>query len=145
MTEKLKFELKVGFDIAKGGEKEDAEYLSITAPSNKVIQHVSILDEEMFKAVMTFTNHNKSDSKNNEGQAAKEETFDGSEIVMMLGAGKADLGKCFKALSQILCVTCTVNDTTPFTSYMFVKMSYIETKRLLGEYIKFFLNSSQII
>jgi hypothetical protein len=138
MIEKLEFQLVDGFKIAKGGEEIDAETLSISSPTNKVIKYVSILDNELHKAMFNMAQKNISSTEKQD----TETEIDGSDIIMALSGGDADLVKCYDCLEKILPLTCFVNDTIPFTTHMYSKMNYKDTKNLLGEYLKFFLGTS---
>jgi len=139
--EKLKYDLKEKFNLAKKGDMEEANFLVVNAPSNKVINHVSFIDREVNKAIMTFSKDQIVDSAKRPDVPENQE-ISSEELLMALQAGNGNMEKCYGALKQILISSCMVDETIPFTSSMYEKMHYQDTKSLLGEYIKFFLTSS---
>lgn len=138
----LKYELKTKFKIANKGEQKDASFLQITAPANNVINHVSVLDREFNKALLSFSKINSDLVKNNKtDNEITEKDISGNELIMMLQAGGGDLKECYESLKSILLLTCFVDGQIQFTSSMFEKMDYQDTKALLGEYLKFFFGT----
>ena len=142
----LKYELKEPFDIHEKGELVQAKFIEINGPSNLVLRHVSVLDAEMNKAIFKFARMEKEKTSSrveeSENESTEKHELSGSDILMALNGSGGDVGKCYDSLKSILKLSCFVNANVQFTGSMFDKMSYIDTKEILGEYLKFFLASS---
>ena len=136
----LKYDLKDPITFTRGGESEEGKTLEITAPLNDVWKHTSKLDSEVNKAFMSFQSSFKSPNTTQDKAESKESS--GDDIAQMISMGGANMDVCFPALCAILEKTCKIEGTTAFTSGMFNKMSYRDTRSLMGSYIKFFLVSS---
>jgi len=132
----MNYELKTSFKYAKGGDNEDATFLDISSPSNKVIKHVTLIEKQLFKAI------NNVAKETDEQRGSKDEKVRGEDLIMALASGDANLEKCYEAFKQILTASCSINGDDKFKVEHFERMSYADTKCLLGEYISNFLFTS---
>jgi len=137
--EKFEHEFKDHLEIAAKGEKLKAETFHLPAPSNYVIGHVTVLDQEFSKAMLKIAEQ--------EGAGAEEkENADvaASEIILMMSAGGSNLSACYSAMEKIIIKQGKINSEYPVNKVIFDKMSYRDTKEILGGYIKDFLYSSLV-
>lgn len=136
---KFVYEFKDHFEVAIKGEKVKAETIHLPAPSNLVLKHITVLDQEFSKSMMKI-----SESKGESTESDKEHKISGQEVFMMMSAGGANLSACFEALKQICMKQGGINNEVLTTTAIFEKMSFQDTKELLGGYINLFLFSSLV-
>lgn len=125
-------------EIAAGKEKEKAETLTLPSPSNYVIGHVTVLDQEFGKAMLKMADQAQEQEQKDKGEVS------GKEIFMLLSAGGANLKSCFDAIKQICIKQGKINKHQKITDHIFNEMSYDDTKAVLGGYINDFLFSSLV-
>lgn len=135
----MEYLLKDSFEVSQSGEKVDAEKISIPAPNNLVLKDITVIDSEFNAAIMAMSKNVSGDQKQEE-----EKEPSGKDLVLMLSGSKADMAKCYVALRNIMVKQGKINESISVTEHIFNKMSFQDTKLLLGEYIKDFLYSSLV-
>lgn len=151
MTEQFKteftYEFKIPFKYAYKGELIEAKKITIKSPNNIVKNFVTKIDEQRLIA-----SKNWQDKMNIIVEDKKEDTkteLQESDIVEFIGSGGGNFNICFEALRDILksgnenSPVALLDDETKVTSPLFDNFSYIDTKNILGGYIKNFLLSSR--
>lgn len=129
----MQYNFKVPFQVADSGKMIDATSISITSPTNQVCEFVSNIDTEFSNAILAISEKTKDKEQKNETQVS------GKDFVMIMNATKCDMKKCFYSLREILKKNGKINGTILVTDSIFDKISYDDTKGMLGEYIKDFL------
>ena len=149
-------ELKKTFDYefagdlsyVKDGEQKKAVMLSIKAPTNRNIDDVLVLEQELAKSQMNILSTLKESlgeggieklSKMRDDVDDSEESQNTREsILQQLMGGGADVKKCMNALKKILLSnpngsTAFVDESTKLTETIYNDFSFIDTKNILGE------------
>lgn len=151
------YEFKIPFKYHSKGELVDATLITVKAPSNKVGKFLYIIENERGKAVRYLQDRqDKIDQPNTNAivddivdENGAEAEIKESDVVDLLSAAGSDLGRCFDALKGILTAgnndnpVAVINNEERVTDGIFDKMSYNDTKSLLGRYILDFLSTSQ--
>ena len=143
MQKKLNYELREKFEVALKGESVEVDSIEMSAPTNQIVDYVTILDNEFNKAIFQMSQMEVKEESRQENDVETE--ISSQSILMALSGAKTDLRKCHDALKNILIKTAWVKNgetRIKFESGMYNKMSYNDTKNLLGEYLKFFLSIS---
>lgn len=160
MTEQYKtefvYEFKIPFEYACRGEMVTAKKITIKSPNNMVKMFTSEIDKQRLMAARIWqqninTNENDIQANNTQNVDNGEQEIDNDSIIEFIGSGGGDLNACFEALRNILksgneqYPVAVLDDETKVTSPLFDKFSYIDTRNILGGYIKNFLRSSGLI
>ncbi len=136
---KFIYEFKDHFELSIGSEKVQAENIELPAPNNVVLKYITIIDQEFNKAVLKMTSISGEQSNKEEKD---DEEPSGKELFMMLSAGGANMLECFNAFQRICILQAKINGKSGMTESLFKKLSFNDTKELLGGYIANFLYSS---
>lgn len=162
MIKEFTYTLKTPFEYHNSGELTEAQTLTIKAPTNKVIDHVALIEQEVSKSEFNLITNLKSiygedkfEKLSKDATESVKEKKEESEkvtadaILSQMFSNNADMKKCFFALKEILSSgnkekpVCKVDDTEKFTKPMWEEMTFEDTKELLGEYIVNFITASR--
>ena len=136
------YKLKTPFEYGEKGEMKEAKDLHVTAPNNRVLHEVSIIEKVVYKAFSDV-------SKDAVASAAEETTkkatdLKGSDVITAMLVSGADLRNCYDAFKKILLAgACKVNNEAALNEVLYNKMNTNDTKGLLGEYIVNFMPAFQ--
>lgn len=128
------------FEIASGNEKVKAETLTLPSPSNYIIGHVTVIDQEFSKAMIKMSEL----SGGSESKADDDAKVTGKEMVMMLSSSGANMKACYDAIQKICIKQGMINGEQKVTQVIFDRMAFEDTKEILGGYINDFLFSSLV-
>jgi hypothetical protein len=150
--EKITHTLIKSFNYAYSGEQVSATSITIKAPSNNIMQHVGILEQEVASSFMNLKDKLKDEieeSKKNEDGKQQEDTNESAiQILLMITGTGANLVKCMLAFREILCAgnttspICLIDEQEKMIKPIFDKMSTLDTKIMLGRYITNFIVAS---
>lgn len=161
MVEEFIYVLKNGFKYAKDGEMAVAREVRVSAPSNKVLRQVNIIEQEFEKSQLRLLTSFKDAIGEKAFEKLLEDKGPGAtadesqkkttpeEAVKNFYSGDADLEKCYAALKDILCSgneanpTAVIDGITKFTRPLFDEMTPSDTKGILGGYVVNFIIASQ--
>ena len=143
----------------KNGQDAIAETITVFAPTNKILQEISIIEQQM--SIANFNSSkmlreslgdvmfNKLISERDTTAKDEVKESDYESVLSTLYSGGADVMKCFTALKSILTLRvdgknfAMVDETERMTSSIFDNMTPNDTKALLGKYIINFITASQ--
>jgi hypothetical protein len=163
------YEFQDELSYSKDGKEAQAETLTVYAPTNKVLNEVTIIEQEYKKAEMKMgqmqidlmgkdglENLKKEIAAEKENSAelkeSKEILAKPEHIIETLYSGGADVMKCFKCLEHILTLKLSgkpfsILDESEgkgekMTSPIFEAMTPLDTKSILGQFISTFIIAS---
>ena len=138
----MEYQIKDKFQVARKGEMEDAEVIKIPAPTSKIFKHVSVLDQEIGKALKENVNN---ELVADDSPKDKEEIeTSGSDLIFAMTASGFNLEKAFGAFSWILKLGgASLNETIRIEQPIIDKISYRDMKSMIGEYVENFLFTSR--
>lgn len=134
------YEFRKPFKVAEKGESTEAVTISVPAPSNFVLKHVTVIDREFNKALMAMSKNNPQTKEEPE----EGESVEAKEIIILLNAYGADMEACYNALKWIIKLSGRINELVSVTDHLYNKIDYNDMKLILGGYIENFLFSSQV-
>ena len=103
--ERFTYEFKEHFEIAVGGEKQKAEKISLPCPNNAILQHITVLDQEFSKALLKISGHEQDENADKKDS----EEMKGSDVVMLMSAGGANMKACYDAMKKIIRIQGRIN------------------------------------
>jgi hypothetical protein len=156
MEKSFKYEFINELEYDFNGDKAIAEYVEIMAPSNRLRLHTTVIEcaymsaaeSQQHKLVsampeekLTALMNSAKETKENEINEEKQTPF---QIVnnMLANLDAKKMNAVYNALEMILKDTAMIDGNTKFGSALFSKMSFEDTKNLLGEYIDIFFTVS---
>ena len=132
--------------------------LSVKAPTNKNMDDVLVIEQELAKSQMNIISSlkeslgsdgvEKLSKMRDEVESVEEESTKESILQQLLG-GNADVKKCMRSLKNILLskpngpMAC-IDENIQLTETIFNDFSFLDTKNILGEYILNFLLTSPV-
>lgn len=163
MVKSFKYDFINELEYDYNGDKKIAEYIEITAPSNKQRLYTTVIEcaylnssESSQHRLMTMMPEEKILSVINSVKNAEEiekesekliENQTGQQIVNMIMSNieAKKMNAVFDAFEMILKDSAKLDGLSKFGSALFEKMSNEDTKNMLGEYINnFFVTSRQV-
>ena len=148
MSNNFTHELKKPFSIHKGGESTEAFSITIEAPTNKIISFVAVIEQEVKKSELATMALYKNavgeaafEKMRIEAEGKRESVQPENNIVDQLVTG-GEINKCYIALQEIMRESATI-DGIKMTQPLWLKMSPVDTKLILGAYIQNFIVTSQ--
>lgn len=154
--DKFKYELKVPFSYSNGGEEAFAEYLTIYAPNNKVLDHVTFLESVHAKGVRAMAKDNDDTEDNTKvdevknklaQQTPEEAKASRHQMDTLILTQSGEYSKTYIALKAILCsqangrATCSIDDRIAMTPVLFDSMSTMDSKGVLLDYYANFIDT----
>lgn len=156
MLKSFKYEFIDELEYDYHGDTKIAEFIEVTAPNNKIKLYRSTIEcayghaskESQFRLIGAMPQGllDKYINNNNLNDAVDEAEQSTQDIVDLLTSNLDEkrINSVYDALEMILRESAIIDGHTPFGSALFNKMSFTDTKNLLGEYIKnFFVTSRQ--
>ena len=140
MTEII-YELKTPFDYALKGEKVDASFISITAPSFKQIDKVAPIKQlftEAISVVMKAETEDEAEQEQADGD--EKEGMTGAQCIQVLYRSSVDVTKVFLYAEQLFkSGVALIDGETKLTTPLMEKMSLQDFEGLVGAYIANFI------
>lgn len=152
------YDLKIPVDVSVKGKFVSAQSIEVFAPNNSVFSDVNIIDveynrsqAEASKSVsLTFKELTPEQIKafDKLSRTKSKETFNPESLVNDMIKNGADVEKCVGALKSILTkqingkAMCNI-DVEPMLDLHFESLSFVDTKNILGLYIRNFLDASR--
>lgn len=133
------YELKESFKYAKGGEQEDASFISLTAPTFKQIDKVAPIKQAFMSAITGLQ-----DNVSPETEAPKDDSeITGSQCIQLMYSWAGDLTKVFLHAEQLFkSGVALVDGETKLTTPLMEKMQVSDFEGLVGAYIANFIAPS---
>ena len=144
----FRYDLKQPFSYSCGGDQKEATHLIIYAPTNKVMQYISVIEKEYNKALFELQEKMGDKLEESREKSTVTQDTDSSEMTSMLVSAFGDLMNCYNALKKILGYKqgqngmCYIDGVEPMTEALVESMGVADTKLLLGKYIENFISTS---
>lgn len=133
------YELKSSFKYAKGGEQEDANFISLTAPTFKQIDKVTPI-KQAFMSAITGIQDSALASSEVEGDNTE---ITGEQCIQLMYHWSGDLTSVFLHAEQLFkSGVALVDGETKLTTPLMEKMQVVDFEGLVGEYIANFIAPS---
>ena len=131
MLSEFNFELSTPIMYDSGGEKVEASFIALKAPTKKQMQHNIALKEAFFKAVK-----NIDDGPGNPEASAKDTKPSGQDIIDMLYMGGIEMHKVLlSAIELFKSGVAQVEGTVNLTQPLIDTMTQDDLEAMTGEYI----------
>lgn len=143
----FEFTLESEIKYHKGPEEITSFSLLMKAPGVVHAKWCNKLIKGFFSGAQKMSDNNKdkvvAPSAPSPAATESESDIDANAIIMAITVGCDDMDGVFDAFKQLVCFStssvCLIDNTQPMMESIYSKLSYNDTKRLIGEYIKNFL------
>lgn len=130
MNKEHVFQLSTPVKYHSGGEEIDGQFITLTAPSKKQMQHNIALKAAFFKAV------NDNDSAESGQTSDKETKISGQDVIDMMYMGGADMYKVLLSATELFkSGVATVEGTVNLTQPILDTMTQDDLEAMTGDYI----------
>lgn len=146
MSKEATYELIDGFEYTNGKEVVTAQFITLTAPSKKNMEHFVPIKQAVTAAIHEISEKSTSATvEEKEDSGEDEQSFSGDQIMGAMYAWSGNLYKVFLHAEQLFKNnTALVDGETKLIPALQDKMSTEDSEGLLGEYIANFIVPSLI-
>lgn len=139
IADKFNYELESPFNYAIKGDLQEANFITLLAPSSKHISYCADLKQAFFRALPTDSGGEKS-----EGDAKGIDDLDGEAIMMLISMSKdVDLKSVLISARELFSSgLALVDGETKLTKPLIDEMSQDDLENMLGEYYLNFILAS---
>jgi hypothetical protein len=156
-TESFEYNLSYALDYSVDGNLVQGSKLVIMAPSSRISQHASLIEQEFNRAIFeiqtkignTMTDAQREKAAEAQKTAPEPTDEEQTQATLSMLFSSANIDKCFIALKLILThewagkAMCLVDGVEKLTQPLFDDLKYADLKNLLALYIENFLATSQ--
>ena len=134
------YELKNPFEYARKGEQEKAQFIELTAPGFKHLQHHAPIQQVFMKAAIEAQSIDVDDD--NDSNDSDDSGINGEQAIQLLAVSTCDLASVYEDAKNLFASLALVDGSERLTKDLMGKMSADDFQGLVGAYIANFIAPS---